>query len=58
MVDLSHLHDEEETGNDDVGEVARQEGEKEGGQNAVLCAHAESCYRSLEIVIDFVIDWY
>ena len=44
MVDLSHLHDEEETGDDDVGEVARQEGEKEGGQNAVLCAHAEGCY--------------
>ena len=35
-----HLHDQEEPGDDDVGEVAGEEGEEERGQDAVLRAHA------------------
>ena len=42
--DNDHLHNEEESGNDDIGEVPGQEGEQEGGQDAVLCAHAGGCY--------------
>ena len=36
---IDHLHNKEESGNDDIGEVTRQEGQEEGGQDAVLCAH-------------------
>ena len=36
---IDHLHNKEESGNDDIGEVSGQEGEQEGGQDAVLCAH-------------------
>ena len=35
-----HLHDQEEPGDDDVGEVAGEEGEEERGQDAILRAHA------------------
>ena len=35
-----HLHDQEEPGDDDVGEVAGEEGEEERGQDAVLRANA------------------
>ena len=38
--DQYHLHDQEEPGNNDVGEVAGEEGEEERGQDAVLRAHA------------------
>ena len=36
---IGHLHNEEEPGNDDIGEVTGQEGQEEGGEDAVLCAH-------------------
>ena len=36
----NNLHDQEEPGDDDVGEVAGEEGEEERGQDAVLRAHA------------------
>ena len=39
-----HLHDQEEPGDDDVGEVAGEEGEEERGQDAVLRAHAGDHY--------------
>ena len=41
---IDHLHNKEESGNDDIGEVSGQEGEQEGGQDAVLCAHTGGCY--------------
>ena len=42
-----HLHDQEEPGDDDVGEVAGEEGEQERGQDAVLRAHAGDYQRFL-----------
>ena len=39
-----HLHNEEESGDDDIGEVPGQEGEEESSEDAVLCAHTGGCY--------------
>ena len=36
-----NLHDKEESSDDDIGEVPRQEGEKERGQDAILRANTD-----------------
>ena len=39
-----HLHNEEESGDDDIGEVPGQEGQEESREDAVLCAHTGGCF--------------
>ena len=50
-----HLHNEEESGDDDIGEIPGKESQQEGGEDAVLRAHAGGFFYCCLFVILIVI---